>query len=117
MNRKRRHTRIMFQTKAELTLAGQIITGEVDNLSLKGMLLHTTHKVKTGQKLNLTIFLSSSSSELSLSIKGQVVRLDKNSLAIEFIEMDLDTFIHLRSIIAYNEGDDQKIMEEFYKSF
>jgi hypothetical protein len=117
MAQKRKTTRVLFEAKAELRHQGRIITGQVRNLSMKGMLLNTTEQIDPGAQAAITISLSGTSSELSLTINGHVVRMEPSGMAIEFETMDLDTFVHLRSIVAYNEGDENKIMDEFYNSF
>jgi len=42
------------------------------------------------------------------------VRSDQNGLAVLFQEIDVESFIHLRSVVGYNEGNEEKIMREFY---
>ncbi len=117
MHQKRKNTRILFEASAELRHQDRIIAGQVRNLSMKGMLLTTEENIPPQTRVTIAISLSGTSSELSLVIKGRVVRMESSGIAIEFAEMDLDTFIHLRSIVAYNEGDEKKIMDEFYRSF
>ena len=112
---KRRGTRVMFNVNAELTHANQTIRGEVRNLSLKGMLVRAESAVPEDTDVQIKIYLSGSSSSLTLDMKGVVVRCDKDFIAVVFKEIDVESFIHLRSVVGYNEGNEEKIMREFYK--
>ncbi len=111
---KRRGTRVRFNVNAELSYGDETIRGEVRNLSLKGMLVDIDTTVPENTELTITIYLSGSSSSLTLNMKGSVVRCDQNGLAILFKEIDVESFIHLRSVVGYNEGNESKIMREFY---
>jgi hypothetical protein len=111
---KRRGTRILFNVNAELSFGDQTLTGEVRNLSLKGMLVDSRTDVPANTELDIKIFLSGTSSSLTLSMKGRVVRCDENGMAVLFKEIDVESFIHLRSVVGYNEGNEEKIMREFY---
>jgi hypothetical protein len=113
---KRNFTRVVFRTEALVTIEGRQIRGEVENLSMNGMFLRTTEKVARDESLDIKICLSGASSELSIDLKGNVIRQDDDGIAIQFRGMDLDSFIHLKNTVAYNRGDENEIMEEVYKS-
>jgi uncharacterized protein YhfF len=65
--------------------------------------------------VNVEIHLSGTTSMLKVELKGRIVRAETRGMAIRFEEIDLDSFIHLRNIIAFNEGDGDKVMNEFYQ--
>ncbi|MFP4039571.1 MAG: PilZ domain-containing protein [Desulfosudaceae bacterium] len=111
---QRRGTRVVFRVKAKMEYDGRSIEGEVLNLSLKGMLVDTDINIPENQELAIKVYLSGTTSEVNLNMKGEVVRSDQTGVAIEFREIDLDSFIHLRSVVGYNEGDEDKVMKEFY---
>ncbi|MFO8048881.1 MAG: PilZ domain-containing protein [Desulfosudaceae bacterium] len=111
---QRRGTRVVFRVKAKMEYDGRIVEGEVLNLSLKGMLVDTDIDIPENQELAIKVYLSGTTSEVNLNMKGEVVRSDQTGVAIEFREIDLDSFIHLRSVVGYNEGDEDKVMKEFY---
>lgn len=111
---KRRGTRVRFNVNAELSYDDKTIRGEVRNLSLKGMLVDVNTTVPENTDLAIIIYLAGSSSTLTLDMKGVVIRCDHNGLAVLFKEIDVESFIHLRSVVGYNEGNEDKIMREFY---
>jgi hypothetical protein len=112
---KRNFTRITFQAEAIIKYRGQSLQGEIENLSLKGMLLHSTEMIPIHEPVEIQILLSGSSSDLAISLKGDVIRHDSNAMAIHFREMDLDSFIHLKNIIAYNGDRGIEVMEELHR--
>lgn len=112
---KRDFTRVTFKTEAVVDYKGREIRGEVKNLSLKGMFLLTPEKIEKNEEVSAKISLSGASSALFISVTGIVVRVEEDGLAFQLTGMDLDSFIHLKNVISYNEGDEGKIMEEFFK--
>ncbi len=112
---KRKFSRVVFQSEAAVQFEDREIKGEVKNLSLKGMFLSTAERVPVDKEVEIKVFLSGSTSELILSVKGTVKRHEDNGMAFAFSVMDLDSFIHLKNIIAYNMGDSEVVMEEFFQ--
>jgi hypothetical protein len=138
--KKRDTTRVEFHTRAILVLGGKAedqkssresskggkvpggkeISGRVENLSLKGMFLvpdAPVSDVEVGHVVSATIRLAGTASDLSIELNGEIVRRDEEGIGIRFTDMEFDTFVHLRNIVAYNTGDEEKIMEEFSETF
>ncbi len=114
---KRSNTRVSFQSRAEVRYGEHVIEGEVRNLSLKGVLIATEERIPEGEEVEVIIHLTGVGSQLSLQMEAEVVRSQDSDLGLHFTEVDLDTFVHLRNIVAYNEGNDEKIMNEFFRNF
>ena len=112
---KRKYQRVTFQADAVARGNGFELGGKVENLSMKGLFLKATGDLGDGP-LRLTIHLSGCSSKLSIELVGKVVRKTDEGTAIEFLEMDLDSFIHLRNVVSYNSDDADAIMDEYYRS-
>jgi hypothetical protein len=113
---KRKNRRVAFEIEAAVQSGPIIIGGIVDNLSMKGMFLNTGERISGGSPLEISITLHGSSSALSIMLKGRAIRQTETGIAIEFQEMDLDSFIHLRNIVANNSDDPDAVYEEYYKS-
>ncbi len=114
-NRRRFH-RVKYNAEAVVTDEhGNRVEGKIENLSLKGAYINTPNVTDVGEVVNIEINISSSSSELKLKLKGKVVRSDRNGLGVEFGEIDIDSFIHLKTAVALNYGDLDKIEEEFHE--
>jgi len=118
--KKRDTTRVEFHTRAELEIDGQGLSGTVEDLSLKGLFLKTEasqRSIQIGQKVKVTIRFSGTTSNLSIDVQGKVVRLTQEGLGIEFTDMEFDSFVYLRNVVAYNAGDEDVIMDEFSHTF
>lgn len=112
---KRKHQRVSFQAEAMVAGNDLAVGGKIDNLSMKGMFLKATGDVGN-DPLRITILLSGSSSKLAIELRGKVVRKADDGMAIEFMEMDLDSFIHLKNVVSYNSEDADAVVDEYYQS-
>ncbi|HIJ67958.1 MAG TPA: PilZ domain-containing protein [Deltaproteobacteria bacterium] len=112
---RRKNRRVPFQVEATVQIGQTSIKGMVDNLSMKGMFL-ASETLSEGSPLEISIGLSGSSPSVSIELKGRAVRLTETGIAIEFHEMDLDSFTHLRNIIAQNTDDPDAAYEEYCRS-
>ncbi len=113
---RRKYRRVPFEVSASVQTDLISINGMVDNLSMKGMFLATGETLAGGSLLDISIILPGSSSMLSIRLKGRVVRQTEAGIGVEFLEMDLDSFIHLRNIVAQNSDDPDAVYEEYYQS-
>jgi len=112
---KRTNTRVVFEVGALVKYGKKSIKCKVLNLSLHGILLKTDEDIPLSSELKIGIFMEGTTSHLQINLDGIVVRSDVPEIGVEFKSIDLDSFIHLKNIVAYNEGDADKIMREFYK--
>ncbi len=113
---RRKNRRVPFQVMATAETGKIKVNGMVDNLSMKGMFLTTKETLSGSNLLEISIILSGSSSLLSIRLMGSVVRQTEVGIAIEFQEMDLDSFTHLRNVIELNTGDADAAYEEYCRS-
>ncbi|KAF0221314.1 MAG: type IV pilus assembly [Geobacteraceae bacterium] len=115
---KRKFSRVDFNLKAFVSYRNLSIKGEVENLSLKGMFVRTGEKLQSGDMVETTIYLTGTANplDISVNIKGTVVRTEGNGVVLQFKEMDLDSFAQLKNIIAYNDGNADKVMDEFVQA-
>ena len=115
---KRKYSRVVFETKALINFNNNRIEGKVENLSMKGAFIKTKTPVNliTGDVIQLKLELTGTTSKLNLDLKANVKRIDEDGFGVEFTSIDLDSFTHLKNIIAYNSGEYEKILQEFEKS-
>ncbi|HBE77426.1 MAG TPA: PilZ domain-containing protein [Firmicutes bacterium] len=110
---KRELTRVAFHIEAIIKYQERTFTGKVENLSLKGMFIQTAENLKLKEPLAISIHLAGDSSDLEIKLNGNVVRVEQSGVGVQFDKIDLDSFIHLRNIVAYNSGDEDNVMNEF----
>ena len=113
---KRSNTRILFNVSAIIKYKDKEIKGNVVNLSLNGILVKTDEEIPVGGEIIINIMMEGSTSQLTINLDGIVKRSGKSEIAAEFKSIDLDSFIHLKNIVIYNEGDEEKIMKEFFST-
>ncbi len=113
---RRRFLRVSYSVSATLTdEKGNQVSGDIKNLSLKGAFVESNDEMDIGSSVKIAINVVSLSSSLNLNLKGEVVRKDHKGIGVEFTEMDIDSFVHLKSIVALNHGDLDIIEDEFHK--
>jgi len=112
-NDRRKNTRVSFRTTADLKFSTTVYSKcETDNLSIKGVSVLGITGHQKGETCDIYLALSGSSSELRIEMKGEVVRVDSEGIALHFTEVDLDSFYHLKNIIYYNSEDPDAIRSE-----
>ncbi len=109
----RNNTRVVFHVNATIEYNSHTINGDVENLSTNGMFMNTTEKIPLDTEVEVSIYLSGTTSELSLKINGVVTRIDEKGVAINFKEIEFDSFLHLKNIIEFNAASDSKAMDEY----
>jgi len=113
MTERRNFTRVLFRSEAEIRWDDKVVRGEVNNLSLKGMLLSSPEPCLPGTPVGIQIRLTGSTSEVFIRITGKVVRRQGTGIAVEFTGMDLDSFVLMKNVIVHNCESEEKVIEEF----
>lgn len=112
----RQFSRVRFRIGATIKTADRQFQGKVENLSMRGLFLVTEERLPFGEQVEITMVLSGTSPELILDLNGTVSRITENGLGFFFDKIDLDSYTHLKNIIAYNIDDAGKVMEEVFQS-
>lgn len=110
---KRKFTRVAFKIYAEMQYAGTIISGRVTDLSLKGLFVHTGEQVEVGEEMDVTLRLPSTSPPLDFRFRATVARIAAGGLGMEIVESDIQSFTHIRNIVAMHLEDPDQILDEF----
>lgn len=115
MEGKRQFTRVPFVINATLEFQGEEISGEVENLSLKGLFVKTATSIPVAEEISLCLTLMGTTPKLSFWLKGRVSRCTPVGLGFEIVETDLPAFIHLRNIVSMNVEDADQVLLELQK--
>ena len=110
----RKFSRVPFQVDASARIADHRFRGTVDNLSMSGMFMLTGEQLQMGDVADITIMLSGTSPEIHVHLTGRVSRIVENGIGFTFEKTDLESYTHLKNIIAYNCDDADKVMEEIH---
>ena len=115
---RRRSTRVPFQTTATLHFDdADFPRRETADLSVKGIFVLGVAGRDRGDECAVELHLSGTSSELVLRMRGEVVRVQPDGVAIKFFEIDLDSYYHLKNIVYYNSENPDELTGEFDPAF
>ncbi|MFC1884894.1 PilZ domain-containing protein [Thermodesulfobacteriota bacterium] len=110
---RRRFTRIPFTFRTEMKVDDtSYVTDEISNISIGGCSLGIKADLKVGTLCEIIIRLSGDSSELNVSIRGEIIRCRDGIVAVKFTGIDPDSLFHLQNIVRYNSADPDKIEQE-----
>lgn len=112
---KRSFARISFQTKAIVRHKETTVIGVVENLSLAGIFLKTPEKLTINRVVKIELLFTGTSSQISILLDGKIKRHENIGMAIQFRNIDVDAFFHLRNLIFYNTDEMEKVKVEFQK--
>ena len=111
---RRQFSRIDFQRQLVLQGRGdKLYAGVFNEVSLKGMLFQAETLPAKGEEVFGPLVLG----ELEIRIGGKVIFSDpKRGAVIKFMDMDVESFSHLRRLVALNMGDSETIDREFFSA-
>jgi hypothetical protein len=112
---KRNFDRIPFQTKAIVRSKDTTVIGIVENLSLDGIFLKTPEKLNLNRIVKIELLFTGTSSQLSILLDGKIMRHENIGMAIQFKNVDMDAFFHLKNLISYNTNKMGKLKNDFKK--
>lgn len=82
--REREFFRIPIKAKARICANGDIIEGEVENLSLNGARVRLDKQVKINSSVIISIFDNSTTSRTTFDIKAKVIWVMENGAGLQF---------------------------------
>lgn len=111
---RREFTRVRLTVGVEVKESGhEKISGQGRDLSLKGVYVRSPQQLPAGTRCEVTLVLSGTPEPMYVHVTGRVVYADAQGMGIEFMEVDLDSFNHLRNLVLYNALDTERIEREF----
>lgn len=108
----RNFSRVSYSVGASVKYGDNLIIGNTDNLSLRGMYFKTDHEIPPDIPVSITVYHSSQS---SLKFDAKVVRVEKSGVGLQINKLNVNTFAQLRDIVAENSKDRGKVMQETFK--
>ena len=112
MSDKRRFSRVSMKVLCRLTHNGNSESVNLVDISLKGALVgdNGAYSLSTGQTCLLNVTLIPS--EIVLDFEAEVAHMEEGLIGLRFVHMDIDTMIHLRTLLEANTGDPDRIRDE-----
>lgn len=90
---KRLFERVDCRTEALVEYEGRSFTGEVENLSLKGLFVRTGTILPLDAEVRVTVRFTGDSSRMSFSLDAKVVRVDERGVGLNFRRIDVNSLI------------------------
>ena len=112
----RKFSRVTFKVDATIKTTDRQFHGDVKDLSMSGMFMLTNERLQLADPVDITIILTGTSPEIEVNFCGDVSRVDENGVGFSFKKMDLESYTHLKNIVAYNIDDAEKVLEEIHLS-
>ncbi|MEA4857006.1 MAG: PilZ domain-containing protein [Solidesulfovibrio sp.] len=106
---KRRRSRVCAQFDAYVYIDGEKIPVSTQNISMKGALFCPEPRLAEDRECTVVFVLSK---EVTVRLKGVVVRSTSEGTAIDFESMDETAFFHLRNMVRYSAQDADTIDKE-----
>lgn len=112
---KRGFIRIPFDTEVEIDAGMDIIRSNRGiNLSMSGLHLTAADAAPpVGTPCRVSIILQTAALRVVIKAGGQISRSGPGDLAVEFSDLDLDSYFHLRQLILLNTDDPERAEREF----
>lgn len=112
MSEKRNFTRVDFTIHATVASEGRTLSGEVENISLRGVFIKHIH-LPINSVATIGIRLDAGKPDVVIRAEAVAVRSVEEGTGFEFNRIDVDSFIHLRKIVSYAICDGDTIIGEF----
>jgi hypothetical protein len=112
---KREFLRVPFTTEVEVRTADRTFGSSSGiNISLNGLKLATAQPVpEEGSPCSAKIILRAFEHQVIIEAHGRIARSGQGTLAVEFMDLDLDSYLHLRQLIICNADDSGRAEQEF----
>ncbi|MBU0729437.1 MAG: PilZ domain-containing protein [Proteobacteria bacterium] len=100
---RRKDVRVVFHTTSVLKFPKKEFKDcGTRDLSVAGAYIVGVTGPKIGDTCEVSLHLAGNASQLLLKLKGEVVRVAKDGVGLQFFDVDNDCFCHLTNIVYYN---------------
>ncbi|WP_070972248.1 PilZ domain-containing protein [Vibrio sonorensis] len=112
MTERRRFSRIIYQAPATLSQGEVSVVGNVNDLSLHGLLLRAddAEKLTLGKAVNVSFTLPES--DITIALVGNLISNEKHAVRLSIDHIDIESIGHLKRLVELNVGDDSLLHRE-----
>jgi len=98
---QREAKRIRFESQITIRTCDDTVEATADsrNISLKGIYLVPEKKIPVDTPCTLAITLTGKGSQMIVTIPGKICRHDGQGMAVAFLDMDVDSFVHIKNLV------------------
>ena len=114
---RREFTRIPIKILGWVEIGDRTISGPAKDVSMKGVYLETDQECLVGSKGQVRLSFMENQADLPIEVEGRVVRSDSSGIGVEFVEMGVESYHHLRNLVLYHSrGESTEQIEEELES-
>lgn len=112
MDNQREFTRVTPHFTARILSDGEILASVATlDISLNGALLECGTELPAGKQIQLVIELDDNPA-LQITAGGTITRKEAGRIAVEFNDIDIDSYQHLEKLVLYNSLAPDEIKNE-----
>lgn len=112
-NERRQFTRVQFPIHASIECQGAIIEGDVTDLSMQGFFVLTQKILPMGEEIDVTLRMKGTNPPIELRFGAIVARISPGGVGLKIFESDIQSFTHLRNVVAMQAEDPDNVLDEF----
>ncbi|HPL96048.1 MAG TPA: PilZ domain-containing protein [Smithellaceae bacterium] len=109
---RRKRTRVPVNFDLHIVMLGEAIPVQTNNISLAGVSFSSDRKFAPGARCVVHLRLNK---EVDLKMEARILRSQDRETIATFLEMDENSFYHLKKIMMYNAADSEQIEKELSK--
>jgi hypothetical protein len=112
---KRGFIRVPFHTAVEVQVPGRTIRSRDEiNISMSGIRVTMSDEAPPVEtECQVRVILGTAEKQVIINANGRTIRSQPGTLAVEFLDLDLDSYQHLQQLIVNNADDPVRAEEEF----
>ena len=111
-DRERREAdRVRFESHIVIKTSKDTVGATADsrNISLRGIYLVPEKKLPLDTACTLDITLTGYTSKMTVTVPGRICRHDDQGMAVDFLDMQVDCFVHIKNLIKLHTAEDTTI--------
>ena len=110
---KRETTRVPVHFGATVQIGDTVImVDRTSDISLKGLYVLADNLPTRGSECVVTLNLTEDGGS-HIEVAGKIARINKDGFAVEFNEIDVDSYEHLKNLVMYNSTDADEVEKDF----
>ncbi len=111
---RRNFSRVEPHIDVEVDCDDKIVCGRLADVSLRGIRLVCDEKLPLQAEGMVKLLLGEEKKDsVYIKAKGKIIRAVEDGICIEFMEIDLDSFGHLRNLVQLNASNVPRVESEF----
>lgn len=115
MNERRQFSRVNFPTSTELIMEGTRYSTKLIDISMKGALTEIPSDFQPQKQAFCELELSLDNSPIVISMEVEVAHVERGTIGLRCVGIDLESMTHLRRLLELNLGDAHLLERELFQ--